>query len=99
MNSISDVLKLHYHITVLWYFCRISVTSEFSFLGIGFKTKTQKLQKPLIQKFYFLKLYQMSFYIYVSLFLVVDNAVTLVNCLFSDFRHFRCFDLAEVKKL
>ena len=39
------LLKLHSHITVLWRFCRISVISEFSFLGIGFKRKTRKSRK------------------------------------------------------
>ena len=38
-------LKLHFHITVLWHFCRISEISEFSFLGIGLKTKTWKSRK------------------------------------------------------
>ena len=38
-------LKLRSHITVLWRFCRISVISEFSFLGIGLKTKTRKSRK------------------------------------------------------
>ena len=36
------LFKLHSHITVLWRFCRISLISEFSFLGIGLKTKTRK---------------------------------------------------------
>ena len=35
-------LKLHFHITVLWRFCRIS---EFSFLGIGLKMKTRESRK------------------------------------------------------
>ena len=34
------VLKLHSHITVLWYFCRISVISDFSFSGLELETKT-----------------------------------------------------------
>ena len=38
-------LKLHSHVTVLWRFCRISKISEFSFLGIGLKTKTRKSRK------------------------------------------------------
>ena len=38
-------LKLHSHITVLWSFCKISVISEFSFLGISLKTKTWKSWK------------------------------------------------------
>ena len=41
-------LKLRSHITVLWRFCRISVISEFSFLGIGLNTKTRKSQKIFI---------------------------------------------------
>ena len=42
------LLKLHSHISVLWPFCRISVISEFSFLGIGLKTKTRKSRKVFI---------------------------------------------------
>ena len=38
-------LKLHFHNTVLWHFCRISEISEFLFLGIGLKTKTRKTWK------------------------------------------------------
>ena len=41
-------LKLRSHITVLWHFCRISVISKFSFLGIGLKTKTRKSWKTFI---------------------------------------------------
>ena len=41
-------LKLHSHVTVLWRFCRISKISEFSFLGIGLKTKTRKSRKNSI---------------------------------------------------
>ena len=40
--------KLHSHISVLWCFCRISVISEFSFLGIGLNTKARKSQKIFI---------------------------------------------------
>ena len=40
--------KLDSHISVLWRFCRIAVISEFSFLGIGLKTKTQKSWKIFI---------------------------------------------------
>ena len=38
-------LKLHFHITVLWCFCKISGISEFLFLGIGLKMKTRKSRK------------------------------------------------------
>ena len=41
-------LKLNSHILVLWHFCRISVISEFSLLGIGLKTKTWKSRKIFI---------------------------------------------------
>ena len=34
-EHISSVLKLHPHIKVLWFFCEIFITSEFSFLGVG----------------------------------------------------------------
>ena len=41
-------LKLHSHNSVLWCFCSISVISEFSYLGIGLKTKTRKSRKIFI---------------------------------------------------
>ena len=37
----------------------------------------------------------MDFCVYISSFLVVDNAVTLFNYFFRDFRDFRGFDQAE----
>ena len=46
LRNISTVLlKLHSHFSVIWRFCRISVISEFSFLGEGLKTKTRKSRK------------------------------------------------------
>ena len=36
----------------------------------------------------------MDFCVHISLFLVVDNAITLFNCFFRNFRGFRGFDLA-----
>ena len=45
MSAFQDFLKLHSHISVFWGFRRISVISEFSFLGIGLKTKTRKSRK------------------------------------------------------
>ena len=42
------LLKLHYHVSVLWRFCKISVISEFSFLSIVLKTKTRKSRKIFI---------------------------------------------------
>ena len=38
-------LKLHSHTTVLWSFCKISVITKFSFLGISLKMKTWKSRK------------------------------------------------------
>ena len=66
-------LKLHSHITVLWRFCRISEISEFSFLGIGMKTKTQKSRKIFILQFFFSQtlpnlLLCFSFFIFQLLF-------------------------------
>ena len=44
-TAFKEFLKLHSHISVFWDFSWISVISEFSFLGIGLKTKTRKSQK------------------------------------------------------
>ena len=98
-EHISSVLKLHSNITVLWCFSKISVTSEFSFLGTGLKTETRKTRK-ICFFFYFFLLgpYQMDFCVYISLFSVVDNTVTLFTCFFRDFRDFPCFDLAAVRR-
>ena len=46
-----EFLKLCTHISVFWGFWWVSVISEFSFLGIGLKTKTQKLRKIIINGF------------------------------------------------
>ena len=37
----------------------------------------------------------MDFCVYIPLFLVVDNAITLFKCFFRYFRDFRGFDLAH----
>ena len=47
-------LKLHFYISVLWCFWRISLISEFLLLSIGLKKKTRYLPKMSI--FWFLKL-------------------------------------------
>ena len=44
-TAFKGFLKLHSHISVFWGFSWISVISEFSFLGIGLKTKTRKSRK------------------------------------------------------
>ena len=43
--------KLDSHIPVLSHFCRLSLISEFSFLGIGLNAKTRKSRKTLIYGF------------------------------------------------
>ena len=52
--AFQDFLKLHSHMSVFWGFGWISVTSNFSFLGIGLKMKTRKSQKLFI--FWFITL-------------------------------------------
>ena len=43
--AFQEFLKLHYHISVFWGFWWLCMISEFSFLGIGLKTKTWKSRK------------------------------------------------------
>ena len=93
-------LKIHFHILVVWLFCRISVISEFSFLGIGLKTKTQIARKIFIFQLFLLNLYQIYFCVCYSLFLLAEFVIPLFNCFSRDFgglRDFRGFDLAEIK--
>ena len=40
----------------------------------------------------------MDFWVYISLFSVVDNTITLFNYFFGDFRDFRGFDLAHCSR-
>ena len=47
-TAFKGFLKLHSHISVFWGFSWISVISEFSFLGIGLKTKTRKSREIII---------------------------------------------------
>ena len=48
LNSISIILKLYFYISVLWWYCRISMNFEFLFLGIGSKLKNQSSQEIFI---------------------------------------------------
>ena len=64
-------LKLHFHITVLWHFCRISEISKFSFLGIGLKTKTRKSRKIFIFGSIMFRYIWMYFSISISTFWVL----------------------------
>ena len=73
--------------------------SEFSYLGVGLKTKTRKSRKIFILQFLFLKLYQICFCVSLSLFLLPEFVIPLFNCYFCDFRgfrDFRVFDLADI---
>ena len=93
------LLKLHSHNSVLWRFCNISLLSEFSYLGVGLKMKTQKSRKILILLFFFffLKRYQIRFCVFLSLFLWPEFLIFLFSyyfCDFRGFRDFRVFDLA-----
>ena len=53
-TAFKEFLKLHTHISVFWGFSWISGISEFSFLGIGHKTKTRKSHRTFI--FWFITL-------------------------------------------
>ena len=92
-------LKLHPDFLELWLFCRISVISEFLFLGIGFKTKIRVPQKISIFQLFLLKLYQIHFCVCLCLFLLAEFVIPLFNYFFRDFSgfcDFRVFDLAGV---
>ena len=88
------ILKLHSHMTVLWCFYRIFVISQFSLLSVGLKTKTRKSRKIFNFLVFSCQVISNGSLI---LFLVVDNAITLFNCFFRDFRGFWGFDLALLK--
>ena len=83
-------MKLHFHNSVLRRFCSISVISEFSYSGVGLKVKTRKSQKIYILQF-FLKLYQIRFCVCLSLLLLAEFVIPLLNCYFRDFCGFRDF--------
>ena len=70
--------------------------SEFLFLDIGLKTKTQISQKMFIFQLFPLKLYQIHFLVCLHLFLLAEFVIPLFNCFFHDFhgfQDFRVFDL------
>ena len=70
------ILKLRSHITVLSRFCRISVISECSFLGIGLKTKNLKITENLYFWVYKVQMHLNLFYHHFFNFL---NAKTKIN--------------------
>ena len=85
--------KLHSYSSVLWRFCSISVLSEFSYLGIGLKTKTWTSRKIFILQGFFLRLYQIFFCVSLTLFLFAEFVIPLFNCYFRDFRGFCDFQV------
>ena len=46
-TSLSLFLKVHFHISVLWRSCRMSVISKFSFLGVRLKKKILEITHNL----------------------------------------------------
>ena len=83
-RAFQPFLNLHSHITVLWRFCRISVISEFSFLGIGLKTKTWKSRKISIFGFTKFKCIWIYFLITLLTFWLIKlktnkNVLNLIN--------------------
>ena len=91
-NISTGFLKLHSHILVLWLFCRTFVISKCSFLDIEFKMKTQIPRKIFIFQLFLLKLYQIHFSVCLSLYLLTEFVIPLLNCFFRDFR---VFDLVQ----
>ena len=72
-------LKPHCHISVLWRFCRISVISGFSFLGIGLKMKTRKSRIIFIFGFIKLKWMWTCFLITILTFSALKLKYTKTN--------------------
>ena len=70
-TAFKGFLKLHSHISVFWGFSWISVISEFSFLGIGLKTKTRKSRKIFIYGSIMFKCMWIYFSISISTFWVL----------------------------
>ena len=71
-TAFKGFLKLHSHISVFWGFSWISVISEFSFLGIGLKTKTRKSRKIFILQFFFSNFIKFAF-VFVFLYFYWQN--------------------------
>ena len=69
-TALKRFLKLHSHISVFWGSSWISVISELSFLGIGFKRKTRKSRKIFIFGSIMFKYMWLYFWISVSIFWV-----------------------------
>ena len=72
---------------------------EFSFLGIGLKTKTRKSRKIFILQFFFSNFIKFAFVFVLSLFLLAEFVIPLYDCYFRDFhgfQDFQVFDLAII---
>ena len=73
------------YILTVWPFFRISVISEFLFLGIGLKTKTWKSQKNIHFRFYSTKIHLDLFFdhyfYYLSIKIDINKKKIFVNFL------------------
>ena len=70
-------------------------------MAIGLKTKTRIPGKIFIFQLFLLKPYQIHFCVCLSLLLLAEFVIPLLNCFFRDFRdfrYFRVFDLAVSKR-
>ena len=71
--------------------------SEFSYLGVGLKTKSRKSRKIFILQFFFSNFLKFAFVFLFLSFLLPEFVILLFNCYFHDFhgfRDFRFFNLA-----
>ena len=73
------LLKLHSHISVLWPFSKISVISEFLFLGVGLTTKTWKSHEIFLFGSTKLKWMSTCFLITILTFWVLKLKYTKTN--------------------
>ena len=86
-----EFLKLPSDISVFWGF--LMNFCDFWVFDFGYRAQNKNL--GITENLYFLfflpKLYQMGFVYIFLYFVVVDNAITLFNCFFRDFRGFHDF--------
>ena len=92
-TAFKGLLRLHSHISVFWGFSWLSMISEFSFLGIGVKTKTWKYGKSLFYSFFSQTLSNLllclSFFIFIGR--ICNSLVQLLFPWFLRFLRFLSF--------
>ena len=74
---------------------------DFRVFVFGYRAQNENLEimENVYFTVFFLKLYQIRFYVCFPLFLLVEFVIPLYNCYFRDFsgfRDFRVFDLAII---